>query len=302
MQTAWTLPAPAKVNLFLHITGKRSDGYHNLETLFQILDWGDVLEFQSADQLSLQQDASVGVSKQNNLIFKAARLLAEESGCKQGIAIHLKKQIPAGAGLGGGSSDAATTLLALNRIWKLGLSISELSELGLKLGADVPVFIQGETAFASGVGEQLIAMDQPQNWFLVVTPNVHISTAEIFSHSQLTRDTRTLFPADGSRLLTRDMSDSKMCALAVQGGRNDCQRVAEMLYPEVAKARKTLEKLTPVSMSGTGSSLFAQFASQQEAEQIAAKLADEGLNDVSFFIAQGINRSPVHQLLADCNH
>ena len=185
MQTAWTLPAPAKVNLFLHITGKRSDGYHNLETLFQLLDWGDTLEFELADGISLEQHYSIAVSKQDNLIFKAARLLADTNGCSQGIHIRLKKQIPAGAGLGGGSSDAATTLLALNHIWKLGLSISELSELGLKLGADVPVFIQGETAFASGVGEQLIAMDQPQNWFLVVTPNVHISTAEIFSHSSI---------------------------------------------------------------------------------------------------------------------
>jgi len=296
MPEPWTFPAPCKLNLFLHITGKRLDGYHNLETLFQLLDWGDCLEFEIADQISLEQDVSIeGIPEKENLVFRAATLLADSTNCDQGIRIRLKKNIPAGAGLGGGSSDAATTLLALNEIWQLKMSIAELSKLALKLGADVPVFIEGRTSFAQGIGEELTPIDMLENWFLVVTPEVHISTAQIFSHPQLTRDSATLFPTDSSPLLTRDMSPSKMCALAVQGGRNDCQTVVEMLHPEVANLRKTLEKFTPVFMSGTGSSLFCQFQTEADAKQVAAKLVNEDTKSYSFFIARGLNRSPVHQ-------
>lgn len=298
MATQWILPAPAKLNLFLHITGRRPNGYHNLETLFQLLDWGDSLGFENADQISLTQKPSADFPEEQNLVFKAAKLLANHTGCKQGIHIHLNKRIPTGAGLGGGSSDAATTLLALNKIWELGLSISELSGLALKLGADVPVFVEGQTSFAQGIGEKLEPLEMPNHWFLVLTPNAHISTANIFSHPELKRDSTTLFAQESSPLLTRDMSPIKMCALAVQGGQNDCQTVVEKLHPEVAKVRKTLEKYAPARMSGTGSSLFAQFEHREEAEQVLAKLAKEDLNDSSVFIARGANRSPAHQTVS----
>lgn len=306
MKPAWTLPAPAKLNLFLHITGQRDNGYHDLETLFQLIDWGDELEFETSEQISVEQQPDLNIPEQENLAFRAAALLSEYCQSGQGIHIRLKKRTPAGAGLGGGSSDAATTLLALNQIWKLGLGINELSELGLQLGADVPVFIQGRTALGQGVGEKLTPVDMPENWFLVVTPKVHISTASIFSHPQLVRDTAplvnqepSLLASESSPLLTRDMSPSKMCALAVQGGQNDCQTVVEILHPEVANIRKTLEKLAPVRMSGTGSSLFAQCATQQDARQLLDKLVKEELGNHFCFIAKGVNQSPVHRMLAD---
>lgn len=317
MPHSWTFPAPCKLNLFLHITGRRPDGYHNLETLFQLLDYGDTIEFEESGQISLQlsipQQGSFDIPAEDNLVYKAAKLLAEKTQCRKGIHIRLQKNIPAGAGLGGGSSDAATTLLALNKIWQLQLGIPELSKIGLQLGADVPVFIEGYTSFAMGVGEQLTAVRMPENWFLVATPDVHISTQTIFSHPQLTRDTASLvssidfpsadttrlFASDGNPLLTTDMSPSKMCALAVQGGQNDCQTVVEKLHKEVANLRKTLEKYAPTFMSGTGSSLFSQFEHRRQAEQVANKLANEDLKDFSFFIARGVNRSPVHHVLAD---
>lgn len=278
MNNSWTLPAPAKLNLFLHILGRRADGYHQLETVFQILDWGDCLHFEQAEDISVCQQPDGGIAEQQNLVYRAAKLLADHSHCHKGIRIRLEKRIPTGAGLGGGSSDAATTLLALNRIWQLNLSTDRLAELGLKLGADVPVFIKGESAFATGIGEQLTPIDTPNSWFLVFTPPIHVSTESIFSNPQLTRDSRPI----------------KMCALAAPEGRNDCQAVVEMLYAGVAKSRKVLEKFCPVKMSGTGSSLFAEFEQKADAEQVLANLTDENLGDYSAFIAQGVSQSRVH--------
>ena len=295
MPDSWTFPAPCKLNLFLHITGQRPDGYHNLETLFQLLDYGDRLEFKLAEEIAVTQEPPANFPVAENLVYRAARLLANTTGCTRGIQIHLHKMTPTGAGLGGGSSDAATTLLALNKIWSLGLGATALSELGLQLGADVPVFIRGQTSLATGIGEHLTAVDMPEKWFLVLTPKVSVSTEKVLTHPQLTRDSAALFSSAAGPLLTRGMSPIKMCAPAVQEGRNDCQAVVEMLHAEVANLRKTLEKLTPVQMTGTGSSLFAQFATKTEAEQTLAKLADRNRDDYSLFIARGVNGSPVHR-------
>ena len=184
------LPSPAKLNLFLHITGRRADGYHSLQTIFQLLDYGDSLTFtlnQSGDiSLSPAMDT---VAAEDNLIVRAARLLQSAAGCTQGCDIVIDKQIPMGAGLGGGSSNAATALVGLNQLWQSGLSSDELADLGTQLGADVPVFVRGNTAFAEGIGELLTAVELPEQWYLVITPDVQVSTAEIFSNPQLTRDT-----------------------------------------------------------------------------------------------------------------
>lgn len=276
----WRFSCPAKINLFLHITGRRSNGYHELETIFQLLNWGDDLyinQDESETNISLSQHPEVNFPIEENLIYKAAKLLQKESGCKKGAQLTLEKRIPIGAGLGGGSSNAATTLVALNHIWQVGMSLSELSALGLSLGADVPVFVEGYSAFANGIGEKLEPMALPENWFLVITPSIHVSTHEIFLNPQLTRDS----------------SPIKIRALAARRGQNDCQAVVEKLYPEVANARKTLEKFIPVKMSGSGSSLFAECKDKGHAEQILNKLSSEDVGNFSAFIAQGTNRSPI---------
>ena len=283
MTKQWLLPAPAKVNLFLHITGRRKDGYHNLETDFQLLDWGDQLRFETSEQIEFSQTPKADFADEQNLVVRAAQLLKDTCNYPYGARMHLQKRLPIGAGLGGGSSDAATTLLALNHIWKTNMDLEKLCQIGLTLGADVPVFIKGISAFATGIGEKLSPIDTPNHWFLVVTPKIHIATKEIFSHPQLTRDSAPI----------------KIRALAAQEGRNDCLNVVETLYPQVAKARKTLAKYAPARLSGTGSSLFAEFQQKTQAEQVLADLANESLGDYSAFIARAVSQSPVHALIAD---
>ena len=296
------LPAPAKLNLFLHILGQREDGYHELETLFQILDWGDELSFELADSLQLEQIPAADFPDEDNLVMQAAKKLQDFTGCSSGARIRLCKRIPAGAGLGGGSSDAATTLLGLNTLWNLGLSIEQLAELGLSLGADVPVFVRGQTALARGVGEQLTPVELEENWFLVVTPLIHISTASIFSHPELTRNGESIVDSQESRL-TCVGRNSKIRALADLGARNDCQTVVEKLHPDVARMRQALENSGSVRMSGTGSSLFMQFSDITQAEHVLDHLranASIKANEYKAFIARGANQSAVHTELADC--
>ncbi|TNF01394.1 MAG: 4-(cytidine 5'-diphospho)-2-C-methyl-D-erythritol kinase, partial [Gammaproteobacteria bacterium] len=205
-----SLPAPAKINLFLHITGRRADGYHNLQTLFQLLDFGDQLDFEATQSCAIQVTPALeGVAPDDNLIYRAARLLQEQSGCQRGAVIHLHKRLPMGGGLGGGSSDAATALVALNELWQLGWSREDLMSLGRQLGADVPVFIFGHSAWAEGVGEQLTELEIPPAWYLVLAPDTQVSTATIFAHQGLTRNTHPI----------------KIRAFLEQGGRNDCQTV-----------------------------------------------------------------------------
>jgi 4-diphosphocytidyl-2-C-methyl-D-erythritol kinase len=267
--------APAKLNLFLHILGRRGDGYHELQTLFQLLDVGDTLHFTAAARGELQLHLSTNSTGQvvplaDNLILEAARLLRDHAGNpKLGAKIQLEKQLPMGGGLGGGSSDAATTLLALNQLWELGLTRQELQALGLQLGADVPVFIGGRSAWGEGVGEKLEPVELPTRWYLVITPNCLVSTARIFGHENLTRNTRAI----------------KMADFLAGGFRNDCESVTRNLYPEVDKALNWLSKYGPARMTGTGASVFADFPAEEPARAALSALPDCWRG----FVAQGVN-------------
>jgi 4-diphosphocytidyl-2-C-methyl-D-erythritol kinase len=273
-----SLPAPGKLNLFLHITGRRSDGYHELQTCFQLLNYGDRLEFKLTRNALISLESNLtSVATDDNLIIKAANLLKEHTQTNNGIFIKLSKVLPLGAGLGGGSSDAATTLLALNKLWHCGLTTDELALIGLKLGADVPVFIRGYSAWAEGVGEKLIPMTLPKRWYLVISPNCEASTKQIFCHEQLTRNSSTI----------------TIPAFPFSGTKNDCEAVAVKLYPEIGAALDWLNDYAPARMTGTGSSIFASFDTRVAAEQVFEALPSE----LRGFVAQGINKSPVLQAL-----
>lgn len=274
-----TLLSPAKLNLFLHITGRRADGYHNLQTLFQLLDYGDTLTFNLRDDGKITLSPELpGVDFESNLIIKAARQLQHYNTSNLGVDIQLEKRLPMGGGIGGGSSNAATTLVALNHLWQCGLNRHELQALGLQLGADVPVFINAQTAWAEGVGEQLQAIELPQQWFLIAQPDCHVSTAEIFSHKDLTRDTPAI----------------KVAAFLERGGKNDCQALVRALYSPVDEALKLLEKLSPTArMTGTGACVFAAFATADEALQAQAKLP----HHLPSFVAKGVAQSSLYNLL-----
>ncbi|MDO9477013.1 MAG: 4-(cytidine 5'-diphospho)-2-C-methyl-D-erythritol kinase [Pseudohongiella sp.] len=274
-----TLPAPAKLNLFLHITGRRPDGYHLLQTVFQLLDYGDDLRFSLRDdsQIILKCD-SLELATDNNLVLRAAHLLRTHTGATQGVDIDLQKRIPTGAGLGGGSSDAATTLVALNELWQCKLDRHALAELGLRLGADVPVFVKGQSAWAEGVGELLQPVSLPALYYLVLSPACHVSTATIFSHQELTRDTRAI----------------KMAAFLAGQSQNDCEMLVRRLYPEVNAALEWLGKFAPARMTGTGSSIFAGFIDEASAREVLLKLpADQQgpLHNIRGFVAKGVNNS-----------
>lgn len=260
-------PAPAKLNLFLHITGRKPDGYHTLQTVFQLLDWGDTLHFALRDDgVVSRKTETPGVPEASDLVVRAATLLKAHTGTRLGVDIEIEKRLPMGAGLGGGSSDAATTLLALNRLWKLGLARETLQALGLKLGADVPFFVFGRNAFAEGVGEALAPVVLPARCFLVVTPKAHVPTAAIFSDDLLTRDSRPVTIADFLGQQSRD-------ARWPDGyGRNDMQPVVVRKYAEVAQVLEWFHNVAPARMTGSGASVFAAFASIAEAEAAQAKL------------------------------
>lgn len=268
--------APAKLNLFLHITGRRADGYHELQTLFQLLDFGDRLLFEETDapglSLHLLPDSSYNnVPLDDNLIVRAARLLAQRSERQHSAKISLSKHIPMGAGLGGGSSDAATTLLALNQLWNLGLDRESLAGIGLQLGADVPLFILGKSAWAEGIGEQLQAVELPDAWYVVVMPDCSVSTAEIFTQEHLTRNTTAI----------------KMADFLAGRSRNDCESVTCGLYPEVEKALNWLGQYAPARMTGTGAAVFARFDDEASARAVLAELSATQKG----FVAQGVNSS-----------
>lgn len=273
-----SLPAPAKLNLFLHITGRRDDGYHDLQTCFQLLDYGDQLEFKLENEPAIKLESNLNtVAAEDNLITKAATLLQQHSHTKSGASIKLNKILPLGAGLGGGSSDAATTLVALNKLWNCGLSTDELASVGLKLGADVPVFIRGHSGWAEGVGEKLTVMALPKRWYLVISPDCELSTKQIFCHQQLTRNSSTI----------------TIPAFPFSGTKNDCEAVAVKLYPEIRAALNWLNDYAPARMTGTGSSIFASFNTRAAAEQVLAALPSE----LKGFIAEGINKSPLLKAL-----
>lgn len=279
-----TLPAPAKLNLFLHITGRRADGYHLLQTVFQLLDFGDELRFSLRDdnQITLICD-STELATDNNLVLRAAHLLREHTGATQGVDIELKKRIPTGAGLGGGSSDAATTLIALNALWQCQLDRTALAALGLHLGADVPVFVHGKSAWAEGVGELLQPVQLPALYYLVLSPACHVSTATIFSHQLLTRDTRAI----------------KMAAFLAGQSKNDCESLVRTLYPEVNAALKWLSQFAKSRMTGTGSSVFAAFNDEASAREILRQLPSDQhgcLRNISGFVAKGVDESALNNV------
>jgi 4-diphosphocytidyl-2-C-methyl-D-erythritol kinase len=281
-----TLPAPAKLNLFLHITGRRADGYHDLQTVFQLLDHSDQLTFSTSGATGLDFSCSAPhLATPDNLVLKAARLLQPFAATAPHCRIHLEKHLPAGGGLGGGSSDAATTLLALNRLWRCDLPLARLAGLGLQLGADVPVFVHGHTAFAEGIGEVLQNQSLPERWFVVLTPSCPVSTREIFSHPELTRHS----------------ASTKMPAFPFSGSRNDCQQVSCKLYPPIKAALDWLGLFAEARMTGTGSSVFASFTTREQATEILSRLpAVLSLSGTGCqgFVARGVNISPLHQALA----
>ncbi|EIN8655406.1 4-(cytidine 5'-diphospho)-2-C-methyl-D-erythritol kinase [Citrobacter freundii] len=282
MMTHW--PSPAKLNLFLYITGQRADGYHSLQTLFQFLDYGDTID------IALRGDGEIrlltpveGVAHEDNLIVRAARLLmkvASESNRLpkgSGADISIDKRLPMGGGLGGGSSNAATVLVALNHLWQCGLSIDELAALGLTLGADVPVFVHGHAAFAEGVGEILTPVEPEEKWYLVAHPGVSIPTPVIFNDPDLPRNT----PKRSIKTLLK-------CEFG-----NDCEVIARKRFREVDAALSWLLEYAPSRLTGTGACVFAEFDTESRARQVLEQ-APEWLKG---FVAKGVNLSPLHRAL-----
>ncbi|MBI3562142.1 MAG: 4-(cytidine 5'-diphospho)-2-C-methyl-D-erythritol kinase [Gammaproteobacteria bacterium] len=272
-------PAPAKLNLFLHITGRREDGYHLLQTLFQLLEVGDELRFAVDSTGRIQRDYDLpGIAETNDIILRAAQLLQTRIASPHGVRINLTKRLPIGGGLGGGSSDAATTLVALNHLWRGGLSLQELAQLGLSLGADVPVFIHGRSSWAEGIGEHVVPVDLSPAWYVVLIPPVAVSTAEVFSQPQLRRDC----PA----ITIRDF-------LAGQAG-NVCEAVVCKRFPPVAAALEALSEFARARLTGTGACVFASFPTEDRARLAWKSLADHWQG----FVARGVNQSPLHEYLA----
>jgi 4-diphosphocytidyl-2-C-methyl-D-erythritol kinase len=281
-----TCAAPAKLNLFLHVIGRRPDGYHLLQTLFRFIDLHDTLHFSlREDGMVRRSNAVEGVAEEQDLCVRAARMLQSETGCSLGVDITVEKHIPIGGGLGGGSSDAATTLIALNRLWELGLSRKHLMQLGLRLGADVPVFVFGENAFAEGVGEKLQAYPLAEAWYVVLFPPVQVSTAQIFAHPELTRNAVSI--------TMRALSERHLCD--ERQLRNDLQSVVCKLYPEVARYIAWLDKSGKAMMTGSGACVFAEFASRGQAEAVMKQLP-HGMRGV---VAQGLARHPLHDWVLD---
>jgi 4-diphosphocytidyl-2-C-methyl-D-erythritol kinase len=270
--TGW--PAPAKINLFLHVVGRRLDGYHLLQTIFQFLDYGDEIDFELRDDGEIRRvSALAGVPSEQDLVVRAARALQHATQCTFGADITVRKRLPMGGGLGGGSSNAATVLVALNKIWNTKVDPATLAEMGLTLGADVPVFVAGHAAWAEGVGEQLTPITVPEPYYLVIFPNCQVPTAAVFGAPDLTRNTpiRTI----------RNLS--------LADCHNDCEPVTRRLFPEVAQALDWLGQFGPARMSGTGACIFAPFA----ARELATAIGQQVPAMWPWFIAAGRNRSPL---------
>ncbi len=275
-ETHW--PAPAKLNLFLHVTGRRADGYHELQTLFQLIDLCDTVAISVREDGQIERPVGPPeVPCEADLTVRAARALQSATGTRLGASLKVRKRIPQGGGLGGGSSDAATTLLALNEMWNCGLSLSELASLSRPLGADVPVFVQGSSAWAEGIGERLTPVTLPGTWYVVIYPGVAMSTREVFQSPELTRN---------SPLIT-------IRAFFESGGRNDCEPVVRARAPQVAEALEWLGRFAPARLTGTGSCVFSACGSSGDAERLAARVPDRWVS----FVARGLNSSPVHELL-----
>ena len=292
MSSRLVLPAPAKINLFLHVIGRREDGYHQLQTLFQFLDYGDELSFEiNPDSSAILLSSNIpGLDNEDNLIVRAAKLLQKVSGVETGAHIILNKKLPMGGGVGGGSSDAASTLLGLNALCNTGLSMDQLAGLGLQLGADVPVFVRGRSAFAEGIGEILQPVDPQEFWYLVLKPEVHVDTTLMYQHKDLTRDSPAI----------------KVCADFDRSGRNDFEPLVRRLYPEVDNYLTLLDNFDGLSsgkamMSGSGACVFAPFENQEQARSVQSELLSL-VPSLNSFVARGINISPLHKALQNAGH
>jgi len=277
-QTWW--PAPAKINLFLHVLGRRPDGYHDIQTLFQVLDWGDEIGVRVLDGPDIRRlPVNYGVPESEDLVSRAARLLQAEAGGRQGAEIAVRKRVPPGSGMGGGSSDAATVLLVLNRLWNCQLCCGALARLGRSLGADVPVFIYGFSSMATGTGEKLEPCTLGSRHYVLVFPDFPIATRDVFEDPKLKRDSRLLSLAD----------------VLSGSGRNDCEPVVKKRYPAIEEIMQTLEKWGKPMMTGTGSGIFIPMRDKKSAKSAARAM--KSLYNVR--AVQGVDRSPLHEKL-DC--
>ncbi|MEG1489367.1 4-(cytidine 5'-diphospho)-2-C-methyl-D-erythritol kinase [Acinetobacter sp.] len=267
------VPSPAKLNLFLHITGRRDDGYHELQTIFQLIDLSDWLEFTQTDDLQISIDGLNSVDLEHNLIYKATQILKPYAQKITGLSIRVEKNIPMGAGLGGGSSDAATTLIVVNQLWQCGLSIEQLAELGVKLGADVPIFVYGRNAWAEGIGEHLTFIDLEQKKYIVLKPDCFISTQLLFSQKTLTRNTKT----------------STFCAyqLTPFNFGNNFEPLARSLYPEVNEAMQYLDQFGIAKLTGTGACVFTEVTSDMNIDEILAH------SPCKAYLVNSLNESPL---------
>ncbi|TCP97809.1 4-diphosphocytidyl-2-C-methyl-D-erythritol kinase [Cricetibacter osteomyelitidis] len=272
-------PSPAKLNLFLYINGKRVDGYHELQTLFQFLDYGDWLTINVRNDGNIHLTPDIpNLSLEQNLIYRAARLLQQYTDCPLGADIELDKILPMGGGIGGGSSNAATVLIALNYLWQTNLSLAQLATLGRQLGADVPIFVHGQSALAEGAGEIFTSCEPEEKWYVVLKPDIAISTAVIFSDTNLTRNTpkRSL-----EQLINSEYA-------------NDCEKIVRNHYPEVEQIINWLVKYAPTRLTGTGACVFAEFDNKKDAQAVFAVKPEK----FTGFIAKGLNHSPLHQMIA----
>ena len=276
MTASLRLPAPAKLNLMLHITGRRADGYHLLQTVFQFIDLSDWLEFELAQDGRIQRlQSTTPIAAENDIVLAAAKLLQARFGVSGGVSIRVEKHIPIGGGLGGGSSDAATCLLALNRLWKLDLTLSQLAEIGLELGADVPVFVHGRAAWAGGVGEVLQPIGIHEPVYLVIDPQIHVSTADIFAAEELTRNCDPI----------------TIRAFLRGAGTNVCEPVVRNRHPQVGEAIDWLDQFGAARMSGSGACVFIEMDSLAQAEIVKSQIPEPWVG----YVATAMNNSPVHQ-------
>ncbi len=268
------VPSPAKLNLFLHITGRRPDGYHELQSIFQLIDLCDWLEFEQTDDQQIQIEGLASVNLEQNLIYRAAQILQPYAKTPSGLIIRLEKNIPMGAGLGGGSSNAATTLIVLNQLWHCGLNSEQLAELGVKLGADVPIFVHGRNAWAEGIGEHLTFIDLDQKQFIVLKPDCFISTQQLFSQKTLTRDTKP----------------SKFCAYQIKPSDfgNNFEPVARSLYPEVDEAMQYLDQFGVAKLTGTGACVFIEVTDDMNVTDILENAPCKS------YLVNSLQESPLH--------
>lgn len=280
-KTNWSwnsiFPAPAKLNLFLHVIGRRDDGYHTLQTLFRFVDYGDSLRFSPRNDSVIRLVTPLpDVPCEDNLIVRAARRLQTETGCRKGVDIDIVKRLPMGGGLGGGSSNAATALLALNHLWQLGIPRQRLQNIGLELGADVPVFVYGRNAFAEGLGEALQAVDLPPAWYVVLEPPVHVPTAAVFNAPELKRNTAAIHAVDWKRGF----------------GVNDLEAVTASRFPAVAEHLRWLSAFGEARMTGSGACVFVELARPETAHKIIERLP----SDMRGWVAAGLDRHPLFEL------